>query len=415
MLNPKIKLIAASACALLMSACGGGKTTEPVKAGPSAQSAPLTPATKIAQEKFIKAAAEFKESQKTGTPDYASLENQFRDVVKTDPSFAEAYYDLGVIAEKQNKPDEAMKNYQSALKANPKYAPAVQNQAVLLVAQGKEDDAMRMLESFIKEEPAAAGPKVQLAQLYQARKRYDEAENQCRAALQREPKNLPAFETLAMVYVDDGNRPMAKLVAARGFKVDDKSAALHYTIGRIYLQENKIPEAVAEMKAALAARPSFRPARVDLAEVSLQYRDFGNAKTYFGDLVKADSKDEPSWIGLGIANKGLGQYEEAKAAYNTVLASDPKNSVALLDMAILYHRHLNDFATAVKYYQSYLEHPADDGPKVEQVKGWVNELEQTIAALKEAEKLQQMEDAKVKEQPARDATPASGPTDAPTK
>ena len=77
-------------------------------------------------------------------------------------------------------------------------------------------------------------------------------------------------------------------------------------------------------------------------------------------------------------------------------------------MAILYHRHLNDFANAVKYYQSYLEHPADDGPKVEQVKGWVNELEQTIAALKEAEKLQQMEDAKPKEQPAPAPAPADG-------
>lgn len=404
----------AIALSVLLAACGS-KGAEPVKAGPAAQGGLATPAAKIAQEKFTAAAADFKSQDKAGAPDYAALEKQFRDVVRTDPSFSEAYYNLGVIAEKQNKPDEAMKDYQDALKANAKFAPAAQNQAVLLVAQGKDDEAVKLLEQFIKDEPAAAGPKVQLAQLYQARKRYDDAENQCRAALQREPKNLPAFETLAMVYVDDGNRPMAKLVAARGFKVDDKSAALHYTIGRIYLQENKIPEAVAEMKAALAARPSFRPARVDLAEVSLQYRDFGNAKTYFGDLVKADNKDEPSWIGLGIANKGLGQYEDAKAAYNMVLAGDPKNSVALLDMAILYHRHLNDFANAVKYYQAYLEHPADDGPKIEQVKGWVNELEQTITALKEAEKLQQMEDAKTKEHPQAPAPEGAAPASTPAE
>ena len=411
-------------CALL-AACGSKGRRKPAGRPFKPGAAPAPEVGKIAQEKFQAASASFKEMQKAGNVDYAALEAQYRDVIKTDPSFYEAFYNLGVVAEQQGHPELAIKNYESALALNGKFAPPIENIAAIDVAQGKIDDAISTLEKFIQSNPTSAAPRVQLARLYLGKKKFDDAASQCRAALQREPKNLSAFETLAVTYVQADNRPMAKLVAARGFKVDASSAPLHYTMGKIDLEENKIPEAVAEFKSALQAKPDLRPARIDLAEVALSYRDFGNAKANYADLVKIDQNDEPSWIGLGIANKGLGQFEDAKAAYQHVLESDAKNPVALMNMAILYHRNLNDFAGALKYYKLYLdsrptEGPASDGPKPEVVKGYVTELEQTIAALKEAEKLQQMQDAQQKqpeqqpssEQPAGgggEATPASAP------
>lgn len=390
----------------VLAACGGGDTPPPQAAAQT--EAPRAAPGKVAREKFEKAATE----AKAGQGNDAALEAQFKAVVADDDSVAEAHYNLGVIAQRSGRIEEAETRYKKALAVDAQMGPAAENLASVMVARGQTDEAQKMLETFIEKSPAATGPRVSLARIYRDKKRYDDGISQCRSALQREPKNLGAFETLAQLYFDAGNLPMAKLVAARGFKVNGQDAVLHHTLGRIFLIENKIPDAVASFKSSLAADPTYRPARIDLAEVALQYRDFGNAKENYAELLKGEPNDVGLLLGLGISNKGLGQYDEAKAAYKSVLEKSPKHPLALLDLAILHHRHLNDFQGALDYYKAYSEKPVDDGPKPEQLKNYIVELEATIAALKEAEKLQQMADAQAKEQAAQQPAPA--PETAPT-
>ena len=352
--------------------------------------------------------------EKAGKVDYATVKSSFQSALTDDPRLVEAYHNLGVIAEAEGKPDEALDLYKKALAQNPKFAPAIENMAGVLVSQQKSDEAQKALEQFVATEPSAPRPRVALAAIYHDRKNFTAALDQCRAALQREPKNLPAFEQMTTTYAALGNVPMARLVAARGLKVDAKDAVIHHQLGRLLLAENKIPEAVLEFKQALERDPACGQARIDLAEVALQYRDFGNAKLHYSELIKDQPNDVPSLLALGIACKGLGQGDEAKAAYEKALAIDPKNASAKIDLAILFHRSLNDFANALKYYQAYLEAPLADGPKVEEIKASITELEQTIAALKEAEKLEQMEKERAATQPAAaPEQPASQPADVP--
>ena len=50
----------------------------------------------------------------------------YKELIATDPSYANAYYNLGFISlEFQNKPDEALGWFEKAAKANPRYAEAV--------------------------------------------------------------------------------------------------------------------------------------------------------------------------------------------------------------------------------------------------------------------------------------------------
>lgn len=379
----------------LVMSCGGADAPPPqaATAAPPQRAAP----GKLAREKFEKASAE----AKTGKADQGALESEYKAVVADDDSVAEAHYNLGLLAQRAGRLDEAEAKYKKALSLDAMMSPAAESLASVMVGRGQIDEAQKVLESFIEKHQAATGPRVALARIYRDKKKYDEGIVQCRAALQREPKNVGAFETLAQLYADAGNLPMAKLVAARGFKVEPNDAVLHHTLGRIFLAENKVPEGVASLKAAIAADPSFRPARIDLAEVALQYRDFGNAKDNFVELLKDTPDDIGLLLGLGIANKGLGQYDEAKSTYQKVLAKQQKHPLALLDLAILHHRHLNDFQGALDYYKAYAEHPVEEGPKPEQLKGYIMEMEATVAALKEAEKLQQMADAQQKEMEAQ--------------
>ncbi|MCC6810625.1 MAG: adventurous gliding motility TPR repeat lipoprotein GltE [Deltaproteobacteria bacterium] len=397
---------------LLLMACGGG-----TKAGPPPDVAPRkerTPeqgptASQAAAKKFGEAVAELDTQKKAGKVDLVALKPLFEAAAKEDKQFAEAHYNLGVIAEAEGKAQDAEKSYRLALAIDSKLGLAATNLAGVLVDQGKVDDALKMLESFVKVDPSQARPRVALAQIYRDKKRYEDALEQCRAALQRDPRNLEAFETMSVTYADMGNPPMSRLVGARGLKVDDKDAIIHYTRGRLVLAENKIPEAVLEFKRALEANPDLRGARIDLAEVALNYRDFGNAKLHYSELLKQTPNDLALLVNLGIANKGLGLTDEAKAAYEKALQLDKQNPAATMNLAILYHRNLNDFAQALKYYQLYEQKPAaEGGPDAATIKAAITELEQTIAALKEAEKFEQMEKERAATQPAQPEQPPPG-------
>lgn len=387
-------------------ACGN-KDGEPVQAGPKKTTGPdgkeaAPTASQAAQQRFQKALAELDAMTKAGKVDYPTLKPLFEAALKEDQNFAEAHFNLGLIAESEGKQKDAEKSYRKALAVNNKLGHAAQNLAALLVEQGKGDEAQKMLEDFIKAEPAHPRPRVALAQILQGKKKYEDALEQLRAALQRDPRNLEAFETMSAVYADMGNAPMARLVGARGLKVDERDAAIHYTRGRLLLGENKIIEAVIELKRAVEANPDLRAARIDLADVALTYRDFGNAKMHYAKLLERTPNDVAVLVNLGIANKGLGATDEAKAAYEKALSIDKNNSAATLNLGILYHKNLNDFAGALKMYQAYQQNPAaDGGPKPDEVKAWIVELEQTIAALKEAEKFEQMEKERAATQPAQ--------------
>jgi tetratricopeptide (TPR) repeat protein len=373
---------------VLVVGCGGGQASAPPVAGPT-QSGPRPPtASQVALEKFTKGTEQLQAMHKEGKVDYASVKPLFKAAASEDPNFAEAHYNLGVIAESEGKPDEAASHYQRALKANPKMPRAIENLAAVWVSQGKSDAAAGALEDFIKIEPNEPRPRAALAQIYRDKKRTDDALDQCRAALQRDPQNLAAFETMAATYADIGNAPMSRLVAARGLKVDGKDAALHHVLARHLLNENKIPEAVLELKRSLDSNPRYRPARIDIAEVALTYRDFGNAKTHYSELLNETPNDIPSLLGLGIASKGMGQPDDAKAAYEKVLSLQPKHPAATLNLAILQHRTLNDFSGALKSYRAYQDNPAQDGPKADEIKANITELEATIDALKQAEEFE---------------------------
>ncbi len=373
----------------LLVACGGGSSGEAPKAGPAGGPAPQGPvASQKAQEKFNKAVEQLHAMEKEGKLDYGALKKAFQAAAREDSQFAQAHHNLGVIAEAEGKTDDAFKAYQAALHANPRFAPSAENLAGMLVAQGKVDDAIKVLEDVLKLEPKEPRPHVALANIFRDRKRYDEALEHCRAALQQEPKNILAFEAMATTYADQGNVPMSRLVGARGLKVDAKNPVIQHMMGRHLLAENKIPDAVNAFKMALESNPAFRPARIELAEVALTYRDFGNAKMHYTELLKENPNDIAVLIGIGVTSKGLGLADDAKAAYEKVLKLQPKHPAATLNLAMLYHRTLNDFAAALKIYKEYQQSPAPDGPKPEEIAANVNELEQTIEALKQAEQME---------------------------
>ena len=86
--------------------------------------------------------------------------------VAADPTFAKAYYNLGLAYSNVGQPERAMENYEMALLADSNYADARFNYAILLREQGYTDDAITQLEKMLAENPNDASAHLSVATIY---------------------------------------------------------------------------------------------------------------------------------------------------------------------------------------------------------------------------------------------------------
>ena len=76
-------------------------------------------------------------------------------------------------------------------------------------------------------------------------------------------------------------------------------------------------------------------------------------------------------IRAGINFRKAGQFDKALASYQDAIARDAKNSVAMLDLGILYDLYLGDSEHALDMYNAFLNlHPDGDA----EVSKWVREV-----------------------------------------
>ncbi|HET9157907.1 MAG TPA: gliding motility protein, partial [Myxococcaceae bacterium] len=133
------RTLAAALTAVLATACASSAPAQKAPTAPvtaaSAAAGPSTPNSR-AMLLFEDATKAAEAQAKSGPRDDAALERRFEAVQQADPSFAEADYNLGVLAERQGKREQAFTYYRSALQKKPSLKPAAEGLARLTRAQG---------------------------------------------------------------------------------------------------------------------------------------------------------------------------------------------------------------------------------------------------------------------------------------
>jgi len=105
------------------------------------------------------------QAQQRGAIDEAL--STYRAAIEADPTFAAAYYNLGILhAANLNRPGPALDYYELALQADPDYSDARFNYAILLQSQGYLADAIRQFERLIEANPRDAGAHLSIGTLY---------------------------------------------------------------------------------------------------------------------------------------------------------------------------------------------------------------------------------------------------------
>ncbi len=355
---------------------------------------------------FDDALKAFEAQEKARNYDYASLERKFQSAIDADPNLAEADYNLGVLSERQGKTDAAVAHYKAALKKKPTLRQAAENLAVISQNQGDVGGAVAMYRDILTKYPDDASSRARLAEVYRRQGDHDKAMEFAREALIREARTLPAYKVMMRSYLDRKQLSMAKLVALRAIKIDENDPELYHSVGLIQLAEKDPEAARLQFQKAVDVRADYLPAHVELARMSMKVEDYEGAEVHLRKILQADGKNAEAHLLLGVAYKGLGQYDKAMLEYDQAEKLDPKIAAVYLNRAILLHRHKDAPERALELYKRYLALSAE---------GVVDAESPVLSLVKEAEALVQAKaeavaaEAEMKKQEAEAAKNAGKP------
>jgi tetratricopeptide (TPR) repeat protein len=353
----------ASGCTSSTAAGPTGPKTGPQTPGKTAQTPtkneppPISNRAKLLFEDAVKA---MDTQKKAKALDYPSLERKFKAALDADPNLAEADYNLGVLAEKQGKKDEARGWYQSALKKKPSLRQASENLAVMAQNAGDIPGAVALYTDVLKRYPDDASSRARLAEIYRQTGDHAKAMELARAALMRDPQSITALKVMMRSYVDRKQLTLAKLVALRAVKLDDNDAELHHTVGLILQQEGDADGALLEFKKALEVNGDYLPSRILLAQMALQAEDYPGAEEHLRKILQAGAKSAAAHLNLGVAYKGQGQFDKAMQEYDEAEKLDPKLPAIYLNRAIILHRVKDAPERAMELYKKYIAMAGDE-------------------------------------------------------
>ena len=248
--------------------------------------------------------------------------------------------------------------------------------AGLQAQDGAAESPAAALERAVEADPADTGLRLQLAEIYLSRNRVDEAIAQFEAVIELAGEGSVAGR--------EASRRMRYIIATRHAERQELDEAIaifgglareypdnvlvHYSIGVAHLLRGDMAEAQGAFERVIALDPDYVNAYVNLASVHERTGELERAVELLEKVVEiapAAPAAARARIRLDVIEgrllRGEGNLQEAAAAFERALESDPGNRDALTQLAGL-HRQTGDGAAEFETYERIVAAYPDDLP-----------------------------------------------------
>jgi tetratricopeptide (TPR) repeat protein len=300
----------------------------------------------------------------TSKGDLEGGEAEYKKALESNPDTSSALLGLSRIEARKGRPDQALALLQRLVGRRMRQEPTILIQmAELYKTSGREEDGLIYFEGLRKTMPAE--PLLDTAQgmLYSALNRPGEAEQAFAQALMRDPLSLPAMEEffifcdrredlprlvpkleaairteegsfmhhnwLALAYRRQGNLEGAERELKRAAELAPEQVGPLANLGSLYLQENRVSEAVSVLERALTRDPTSVEGRTNLLVALGRIGNINRARDLF-DEGSQISPDRPSlYNAMAFAYQATGHPKDAVPLLSHSLALDPLQPSAL--------------------------------------------------------------------------------------
>jgi tetratricopeptide (TPR) repeat protein len=305
------------------------------------------------------------------------------------PNCAAIHNNLAFLHETKDEMGEAIRHYRRAVELDSPVALYHLNLGLALRSIGNFDRAVQELEAAARFAPAWWLTARWLSDAYTLVERYGDAVNAVDAGLRLNPLSTDLFVEKAEVLLRSRQPDAALPAALKAVELEPAHATARLVLGDVYLELDRIADAEAAFRKAIALGPRDNSAHVNLAtllrerglqldEAEALYRkaleiepddpvaldglgtvfglrgQFAEAEKMYRKALQIEPVSSPSNNNLGEVLRQQGRLDEADRQYRKALEIDPNNIGPCLNLGILYAMR-REFAEAEKMLRAVLE------------------------------------------------------------
>ncbi|MGB8930970.1 MAG: adventurous gliding motility TPR repeat lipoprotein GltE [Anaeromyxobacteraceae bacterium] len=358
------------------------------RAGAKADDAASSPADAMppkAQRLFNEALKALEDQKSLKVPtDWPLMERKWRAVLDA-ADVAEARFNLGVALDNQGNAAGAKAEYERALAAKPTLRQAKVNLGVLAERGGDVRAASAVYGEVLRDFPEDAMARERLAALYLASGQVDDAWRLAREALLRDPRSPGAYKTMIRIAIQRKDFDVAKLIALRAQKLDERDAEISLLLGDVLNRQGDEAAAAAQWKKTLELAPGNLTAQYALLDQAVRKEAWPLVAEHAAAILAVDPKAAAVVLLRGIALRHMEKPEDALAAYEKAekLSSGALPEVYLA-RGVLLMRDKSECAPALEQFARYTKAAGPVLPKGSPVPSLQRECDELLAANKAA-------------------------------
>jgi Tfp pilus assembly protein PilF len=292
---------------------------------------------------------------------------RLRRAVEIDGKLWEAWHNLGVIAERDGDDDTAAEAFGKAVELQPASGESLLGRAEANRRAGNRSKAKADYQRLLDIDPEDREIAARLASLLRESKEYEDAIDVIREAFRNAGASANLYVELALVYLAQGRDELASLVLSKAADLDDEQPAVYNAMALLALDKGKDQRAFELFDKATSLDPGYVDARFNKASVLLDAGDYARAKQELEAVVQRAEDDYAALVALGVAQRGLRQYDRARATWERVVKAAPRGARArgdaLFNLAVLEMDHLQEDKAAIAALDRYLQQSRASHPK----------------------------------------------------
>ncbi len=220
----------------------------------------------------------------------------FQIALRDDPESAEALYGIGSVFLNQQKNTEARDCFERALKLRASYPDTLANSwnnlGLLAARDGRGDEAIGYFQEALKLGPDHSIALDNLGSAYRQQKRWDDARSTYDHALRVNPDDPEANYGLGMVFAQNDETTRAFDFLQKALKLRPLYPEALNNLGILYLRTERRDEAVATFEQCIRLAPAFEQSYLNLARVYVVEGTPQKAREVLAELLKQHPSNE---------------------------------------------------------------------------------------------------------------------------
>lgn len=319
-----------------------------------------------------------------GKQDLVKARESFEAALKTKSDFHPARMNLAQLDLREDKIDDAVKNYEIIIGENPKHVGALLAMADVAVRQKRTNNVVGWLKKASAADEKTIAPKLRLVQYYSGQRDFQRAIAVARELDTKAPNNPQVLEALGRTEIAIGDPAAAVATFRRLATVAAKSPRAHHLLGGALVAASDLVSARSSFRESISLRPDFVPAIMALVELESREGNTQEALTLASQIEESRPKSSIGPMLTGDVQLRVGKFDEAISSYKKAIELEDTGSLAI--RLFNARRRAGQTKSALTEMQAWVDNKNDVGVRHVLASNYIS-LGQYDNAIRESEKL----------------------------